>query len=167
MFFYTAYQEEPVYSEIKKGKQKRKTENAPSKSCNCLQRQCVLSTMFSVKISMLILKSFSIKVKPYNFCFFSFICTVCQMCPNDWIEFNKSCYYFYNFNSSLKTWDESRQFCQNNKSDLVVISNYCNDTQYGYWIGLRKISNNWTWVDDTQETLGLCVRLVTLRWGLL
>uniref|UniRef100_A0A3B3CL03 C-type lectin domain-containing protein n=2 Tax=Oryzias melastigma TaxID=30732 RepID=A0A3B3CL03_ORYME len=91
---------------------------------------------------------------------------VCQMCPNDWIEFNKSCYYFYNFNSSLKTWDESRQFCQNNKSDLVVISSqeeqtfiknrtdYCNDTQYGYWIGLRKISNNWTWVDDTQETLG-------------
>ncbi|XP_024114243.1 asialoglycoprotein receptor 1 isoform X1 [Oryzias melastigma] len=91
---------------------------------------------------------------------------VCQTCPKDWIQFNKSCYYFDNSNAPWKTWNQSRQFCHSNKSDLVVISSqeeqtfvkstieYYYDTWHGYWIGLRRINNNWTWVDDSQDTLG-------------
>uniref|UniRef100_A0A8C7Y8T5 C-type lectin domain-containing protein n=1 Tax=Oryzias sinensis TaxID=183150 RepID=A0A8C7Y8T5_9TELE len=54
----------------------------------------------------------------------SFLPTVCQTCPKDWIQFQESCYFFFNLNSPWKTWDESRQFCQSNKSDLVVISSH-------------------------------------------
>ncbi|XP_024116810.1 CD209 antigen-like protein A [Oryzias melastigma] len=91
---------------------------------------------------------------------------VCQMCPKDWIQFNESCYFFYNSNSPWKTWYESRQFCQSKNSDLVVISSqeeqtfikstieFYFDTWHGYWIGLRRINNNWIWVDGSPDTLG-------------
>ncbi|XP_020566073.1 low affinity immunoglobulin epsilon Fc receptor-like [Oryzias latipes] len=90
---------------------------------------------------------------------------VCQTCPKDWIQFQESCYFFYNLNSPWKTWNESRQFCQSNKSDLVVISSpeeqtfiknttqYYFDTWHGYWIGLQKVNNNWIWVDGSPDTL--------------
>ncbi|XP_023819629.1 low affinity immunoglobulin epsilon Fc receptor isoform X5 [Oryzias latipes] len=90
---------------------------------------------------------------------------VCQTCPKDWIQFQESCYFFYNLNSPWKTWNESRQFCQSMKSDLVVISsleeqtfikntiNYYHDVYHGYWIGLQKV-NNWIWVDGSPDTLG-------------
>uniref|UniRef100_A0A8C7YB74 C-type lectin domain-containing protein n=1 Tax=Oryzias sinensis TaxID=183150 RepID=A0A8C7YB74_9TELE len=45
-------------------------------------------------------------------------------CPKDWIQFQESCYFFNNFNSPWKTWDQSRQLCQTMKSDLVVISSH-------------------------------------------
>uniref|UniRef100_A0A3P9IF78 C-type lectin domain-containing protein n=1 Tax=Oryzias latipes TaxID=8090 RepID=A0A3P9IF78_ORYLA len=89
-----------------------------------------------------------------------------QTCPKDWIQFKESCYFFYNLNSQWKTWNESRQFCQSSKSDLVVISSleeqnfiknkiqYYYDTHHGYWIGLQKLNNNWIWVDGSPDTLG-------------
>uniref|UniRef100_A0A8C8DG68 C-type lectin domain-containing protein n=1 Tax=Oryzias sinensis TaxID=183150 RepID=A0A8C8DG68_9TELE len=91
---------------------------------------------------------------------------VCQTCPKDWIQFQESCYFFYNLNSPWKTWDQSRQLCQNMKSDLVVISSleeqtfikntikYYYDFWHGYWVGLQKVNNNWTWVDGSPDTLG-------------
>uniref|UniRef100_A0A8C7YFG0 C-type lectin domain-containing protein n=1 Tax=Oryzias sinensis TaxID=183150 RepID=A0A8C7YFG0_9TELE len=91
---------------------------------------------------------------------------VCQTCPKDWIQFQESCYFFYNLGSPWKTWDESRQLCQSMKSDLVVISSleeqtfikntiqYYYDTWHGYWIGLQKVNNNWIWVDGSPDTLG-------------
>ncbi|XP_024114246.1 oxidized low-density lipoprotein receptor 1 isoform X2 [Oryzias melastigma] len=97
-----------------------------------------------------------------------FFCSdgVCKACPKDWIQFQESCYFFNHSPSPWKTWDESRQLCQSNNSDLVVISSqeeqtfikstikYYYDFWHGYWIGLRRIKNNWIWVDDSQETLG-------------
>uniref|UniRef100_A0A3B3CKH3 C-type lectin domain-containing protein n=2 Tax=Oryzias melastigma TaxID=30732 RepID=A0A3B3CKH3_ORYME len=91
---------------------------------------------------------------------------VCQTCPKDWIQFKESCYFIYNLNSPWKSWNESQQFCQMKKSDLVVINNreeqtfiksrieYYHDIHHGYWIGLRRINNNWIWVDESQDTLG-------------
>uniref|UniRef100_A0A8C8DSD2 C-type lectin domain-containing protein n=1 Tax=Oryzias sinensis TaxID=183150 RepID=A0A8C8DSD2_9TELE len=91
---------------------------------------------------------------------------VCQTCPKDWIQFQESCYFFYNLGSPWKTWNQSRQFCQSMKSDLVVISSleeqtfiyntiqYYLDIWHGYWIGLQKVNNNWTWVDGSPDTLG-------------
>uniref|UniRef100_A0A3P9MAE9 C-type lectin domain-containing protein n=1 Tax=Oryzias latipes TaxID=8090 RepID=A0A3P9MAE9_ORYLA len=90
------------------------------------------------------------------FSFLSFLPTVCQTCPKDWIQFQKSCYFFNHFISQWKTWDQSRQFCQSNKSDLVVISSleeqtfikntiqYYYDIWHGYWIGLQKVNNKKT-----------------------
>uniref|UniRef100_A0A8C7Y9L2 C-type lectin domain-containing protein n=1 Tax=Oryzias sinensis TaxID=183150 RepID=A0A8C7Y9L2_9TELE len=95
--------------------------------------------------------------------FYSYI--VCQTCPKDWIQFQESCYFFYNLNSPWKTWDQSQQFCQSNKSELVVISSleeqrfvkntikYYLDVYHGYWIGLQKVNNNWIWVDGSPDTL--------------
>uniref|UniRef100_A0A3P9MAC6 C-type lectin domain-containing protein n=1 Tax=Oryzias latipes TaxID=8090 RepID=A0A3P9MAC6_ORYLA len=57
----------------------------------------------------------------FFFLFFHFY-IACQTCPKDWIQFQESCYFFYNLNSPWKTWDQSQQFCQSMKSDLVVIS---------------------------------------------
>uniref|UniRef100_A0A8C7WWI3 C-type lectin domain-containing protein n=1 Tax=Oryzias sinensis TaxID=183150 RepID=A0A8C7WWI3_9TELE len=92
---------------------------------------------------------------------------LCQTCPKDWIQFQESCYFFYNLNSPWKPWDESRQLCQNMKSDLVVISSleeqtfikdtikYYLDIWHGYWIGLQKVNNNWIWVDGSPDTLDI------------
>ncbi|XP_023819625.1 C-type lectin domain family 10 member A-like [Oryzias latipes] len=90
---------------------------------------------------------------------------VCQKCPKNWIESKESCYFFYNLDS-YKAWNDSREFCQNMKSDLVVISSHEEqkfiydtivfylDKWHGYWIGLQKVNNIWTWVDDSQDNLG-------------
>uniref|UniRef100_A0A3P9KX14 C-type lectin domain-containing protein n=1 Tax=Oryzias latipes TaxID=8090 RepID=A0A3P9KX14_ORYLA len=90
------------------------------------------------------------------FSFLSFLPTVCQTCPKDWIQFQKSCYFFNHFISQWKTWDQSRQFCQSNKSDLTFIKNtiqYYYDIWHGYWIGLQKVNNKWIWVDgNLQQT---------------
>uniref|UniRef100_A0A8C8DSD5 C-type lectin domain-containing protein n=1 Tax=Oryzias sinensis TaxID=183150 RepID=A0A8C8DSD5_9TELE len=81
----------------------------------------------------------------------------CQTCPKDWIQFQESCYFFYNLGSPWKTWDESRQLCQSMKSDLTFTKNtikYYHDNNQGYWIGLQKVNNIWTWVDGSPDTLG-------------
>uniref|UniRef100_A0A3P9JQ23 C-type lectin domain-containing protein n=1 Tax=Oryzias latipes TaxID=8090 RepID=A0A3P9JQ23_ORYLA len=61
-------------------------------------------------------------LKCQHFDSLSFLPTVCQTCPKDWIQFQESCYFFNHFITPLKTWNESRQLCQSSKSDLVVIS---------------------------------------------
>ncbi|KAF6293738.1 selectin P [Rhinolophus ferrumequinum] len=67
----------------------------------------------------------------------------------------------YNYSSHAYTWNVSRSFCQKYFTDLVAIQNkneiaYLNDVipyyRSYYWIGIRKINNNWTWV-GTKKTL--------------
>ncbi|XP_045694512.1 P-selectin [Phyllostomus hastatus] len=67
----------------------------------------------------------------------------------------------YNYSSSPYSWNSSRLFCQRFFTDLVAIQNkdeiaYLNDVlpyyKDYYWIGIRKINNNWTWV-GTKKTL--------------
>ncbi|KAL2771318.1 P-selectin precursor [Daubentonia madagascariensis] len=67
----------------------------------------------------------------------------------------------YNHSTKAYSWNYSRAFCQKHFTDLVAIQNkneiaYLNDvipyySSY-YWIGIRKINNNWTWV-GTKKTL--------------
>lgn len=67
----------------------------------------------------------------------------------------------YNYSTNAYSWNFSRNFCQKYFTDLVAIQNkneiaYLNDiipyySSY-YWIGIRKINNNWTWV-GTKKTL--------------
>lgn len=67
----------------------------------------------------------------------------------------------YNYSTNAYSWNFSRTFCQKYFTDLVAIQNkneiaHLNDvipyySSY-YWIGIRKINNNWTWV-GTKKTL--------------
>uniref|UniRef100_A0A8C9B154 p-selectin n=1 Tax=Prolemur simus TaxID=1328070 RepID=A0A8C9B154_PROSS len=67
----------------------------------------------------------------------------------------------YHYSTNAYSWNFSRSFCQKYFTDLVAIQNkneiaYLNDvipyySSY-YWIGIRKINNNWTWV-GTKKTL--------------
>uniref|UniRef100_A0A8C7YG91 C-type lectin domain-containing protein n=1 Tax=Oryzias sinensis TaxID=183150 RepID=A0A8C7YG91_9TELE len=47
----------------------------------------------------------------------------CPWCQKSWIQFQRKCYFFSGDEVPLKTWQESRQFCQNVSADLVVIHN--------------------------------------------
>ncbi|XP_037532458.1 C-type lectin domain family 4 member G-like [Nematolebias whitei] len=88
----------------------------------------------------------------------------CQPCQNSWVLFQNKCYLFYK-GASFKTWEASRQFCQNQSADLVVVENLqeqefiSNNTEpyldniHGYWLGLRQINNSWVWVDGHNDTL--------------
>ncbi|KAM4568378.1 uncharacterized protein V3H82_012573 isoform 2-T2 [Fundulus diaphanus] len=89
----------------------------------------------------------------------------CKPCLEGWMVFKDRCYLFYLESFPWKTWEQSRQLCQNQKADLVVIdsleeqefisnnSNYYYDAYHGYWLGLRQVNNNWTWVDGRIDTL--------------
>ncbi|XP_030062613.1 P-selectin [Microcaecilia unicolor] len=61
----------------------------------------------------------------------------------------------YHFSTKAMPWEEARAFCQNNYTDLVAIQNkqeirHLESTlpfnPVYYWIGIRKIQGNWTWV---------------------
>lgn len=67
----------------------------------------------------------------------------------------------YHSNNTIMTWNETREWCQNHYTDIVVIHNE-NVTHFlkthlenrtsspYYWIGLKKINGNWTWVANGQ-----------------
>ncbi|XP_017260413.1 oxidized low-density lipoprotein receptor 1 isoform X4 [Kryptolebias marmoratus] len=93
----------------------------------------------------------------------------CQPCQNSWIQFQEKCYLFYKEAAPWKTWEQSRQFCQNKSADLVVVddlqeqefvSNHLEpyfSRFHGYWLGLRQVNNIWVWVDGHNDTLGFWV----------
>uniref|UniRef100_H3D4A0 C-type lectin domain-containing protein n=1 Tax=Tetraodon nigroviridis TaxID=99883 RepID=H3D4A0_TETNG len=80
-------------------------------------------------------------------------------CPQDWLMFASSCYYFSPQNQR-RSWDASRKYCLQNAADLVII----NSTQEQVlfirnsllrrifpWVGMtdREEEGKWTWVDGT------------------
>ncbi|XP_034030115.1 C-type lectin domain family 9 member A-like [Thalassophryne amazonica] len=90
----------------------------------------------------------------------------CNQCRTGWILFQEKCYLFYEW-WPWKTWEDSQKYCQENAADLVVIESlqeqefihnhteYYYDMYHGYWIGLRRTSQNyWQWVDGQNDTLG-------------
>ncbi|XP_047454213.1 oxidized low-density lipoprotein receptor 1-like [Mugil cephalus] len=89
----------------------------------------------------------------------------CNPCHSGWLLFQDKCYLFYNQSAPWKTWQESRDMCQNNSSDLVIIDSpgeqefirnhteYYYDEYHGYWIGLKESNNTWFWVDGRNVTL--------------
>ncbi|KAF7658324.1 hypothetical protein LDENG_00014300 [Lucifuga dentata] len=42
----------------------------------------------------------------------------CHPCQEGWTQFQQKCYLLSNF---WLTWDESRQYCKDRGSDLVVV----------------------------------------------
>ncbi|KPP59543.1 C-type lectin domain family 1 member B-like, partial [Scleropages formosus] len=90
----------------------------------------------------------------------------CSVCQVGWKPYNSSCYYVY-LSSPWNTWSGSRQECIKMGADLVTIdsedeqrfiselaTNYY-DKWHGYWIGLRRSSNGWFWVNGDPLTTGL------------
>ncbi|XP_061093277.1 P-selectin-like isoform X1 [Conger conger] len=68
--------------------------------------------------------------------------------------------YHYNI-SPNRNWNSAREWCRQHYTDMVAIQNqkeiaYLNKTlpknKYYYWIGIRKIGGEWTWV-GTNKTL--------------
>ncbi|XP_036437148.1 L-selectin-like isoform X2 [Colossoma macropomum] len=62
--------------------------------------------------------------------------------------------YHYRTDSNM-TWETARRWCQQHYTDMVAIQNkeeiaYLNNKlprqKYYYWIGLRKVEGQWTWV---------------------
>ncbi|KAM4678132.1 asialoglycoprotein receptor 1-like [Discoglossus pictus] len=76
-----------------------------------------------------------------------------QICPEDWTQFNSSCYYFSN---AGKSWEDAKKHCESENSHLVVI-NTKEEQKYMQklarsqftWIGLTDADGEWKWVDGT------------------
>ncbi|XP_030014439.1 C-type lectin domain family 9 member A-like isoform X2 [Sphaeramia orbicularis] len=94
----------------------------------------------------------------------------CQPCQTGWIQFQEKCYYFYS-ESSWKTWNDSREYCKQENSDLIVTETveeqefvsenikYYYSNFHGFWLGLRQDSDkNWLWVDGRNDTLGFWIQ---------
>uniref|UniRef100_A0A8C7X5J2 C-type lectin domain-containing protein n=1 Tax=Oryzias sinensis TaxID=183150 RepID=A0A8C7X5J2_9TELE len=79
-------------------------------------------------------------------------------CPEKWIRFGSSCYFF---SEESKSWDEAREFCRARGADLVVIDSKEENTfllafrNQAVWIGLtdKAQEGTWKWVDGSPLTL--------------
>ncbi|XP_033613212.1 C-type lectin domain family 17, member A [Fukomys damarensis] len=81
-------------------------------------------------------------------------------CPDDWLPFESKCYYF---SPGTKSWDDARQFCQENYSHLVIIDSLAehnfvakaHGSSRVYWLGLndKDKEGNWRWLDGSPVTL--------------
>ncbi|XP_026215268.1 C-type lectin domain family 4 member M-like [Anabas testudineus] len=80
-----------------------------------------------------------------------------------WRHFNGNFYYF---SSLMKSWQESRNDCQQRGADLVIINSakeqdFIRSWRKHMWIGLndREVEGTWRWVDGTP------VLTATRFWG--
>ncbi|XP_035761749.1 CD209 antigen-like protein E [Neolamprologus brichardi] len=90
----------------------------------------------------------------------------CKHCPAGWILMNSVCYYFSLKSNEIKTWKESRDFCQLQGGDLIIIDsqdkenltvnfliNHQDASQLStdFWIGLSdsEEEGTWKWLDGT------------------
>uniref|UniRef100_A0A8C6XE09 C-type lectin domain-containing protein n=1 Tax=Naja naja TaxID=35670 RepID=A0A8C6XE09_NAJNA len=79
----------------------------------------------------------------------------CTTCPDHWLHFQKSC-YFFSFES--KPWKIAQQFCENEDAHLVIVNNGIEQVQTDSAfiktrgdMGLSDTDkeNHWIWVDNT------------------
>ncbi|KAK3571923.1 hypothetical protein QTP86_020522, partial [Hemibagrus guttatus] len=80
----------------------------------------------------------------------------CSVCDDDWEKFENSCYFF---SKERRKWQESREACQKQGGDLVVIDNervqrFLNENgNMLYWIGLHySEEQQWMWINSTAPT---------------
>lgn len=61
----------------------------------------------------------------------------------------------YHYSDNTMKWTDAREWCRQHYTDMVAIQNYDEIEHLNhmlprkpgyYWIGIRKISNTWTWV---------------------
>ncbi|XP_026215287.1 CD209 antigen-like protein 2 isoform X2 [Anabas testudineus] len=71
-----------------------------------------------------------------------------------WVYLHPSFYYISN---EEKSWQDSRNYCQQNGADLIIINSLKEQLFTGLfykvaWIGLTKTDDTWEWVDGTPLT---------------
>uniref|UniRef100_A0A1A8L6K0 C-type lectin domain-containing protein n=1 Tax=Nothobranchius pienaari TaxID=704102 RepID=A0A1A8L6K0_9TELE len=76
-----------------------------------------------------------------------------QHCAKGWLPHGKSCYFL----STLRlSWADSQKNCSSGGGSLAVISSrgvqhfLTRSGNLTYWIGLRKNTTEWNWVNNTQ-----------------
>ncbi|NXE91669.1 KLRG1 protein, partial [Menura novaehollandiae] len=75
-------------------------------------------------------------------------------CPEQWVTYRGSCYFFSN---ESKDWHSSRESCRAQGAHLLVISN-TNEMDFfrilptkSHWIGLKKNTDgDWVWEDGSK-----------------
>ncbi|XP_074157028.1 CD209 antigen [Sminthopsis crassicaudata] len=82
--------------------------------------------------------------------------TLCHPCPYKWEFYKDSCYLF---SVNQNSWEEAREMCKIDGSDLVIISSseeqkylkQKSDFRHQWWLGLsdKKKEGTWHWVDGT------------------
>ncbi|KAM4037885.1 CD209 antigen-like protein C [Anomaloglossus baeobatrachus] len=77
-------------------------------------------------------------------------------CPDGWFKIRSSCYYF---STITARWQKANDTCAAQKSYLLIITSPEEigallplTIGKGFWIGLKKINSQWTWVDGTPLT---------------
>ncbi|KAF5904450.1 killer cell lectin-like receptor subfamily B member 1C isoform X1, partial [Clarias magur] len=80
----------------------------------------------------------------------------CSECAKDWVRVNDSCYFIA---KERLSWQESRESCQKQGGDLVVVDNESVQRLLSrtrgllFWIGLRYSENEqWMWVNNNALT---------------
>ncbi|XP_061587710.1 C-type lectin domain family 4 member E-like isoform X2 [Cololabis saira] len=85
-------------------------------------------------------------------------CAIPQPCPAGWKEISSRCYFL---STESKTWQDSRQHCNRNGADPVVINGkqeqkalyrLDKDRSLVFWIGLRYVNSTYKWVDGSGLT---------------
>ncbi|XP_067834650.1 uncharacterized protein [Heptranchias perlo] len=88
-----------------------------------------------------------------SFC--NYVNCTSELCHKYWTPYEGNCYYF---SRTVLGWEESRQDCISQGSDLLVIRSRREqrfaaafDVQKIFWIGIREIPDKspWMWVDRT------------------
>ncbi|KAJ8005151.1 hypothetical protein DPEC_G00143670 [Dallia pectoralis] len=76
----------------------------------------------------------------------------CRKCEKGWLYFEGACYFL---SRNRMTWIDSRDECQKKGGNLAIINNQRVQTfltkngNLEYWIGLRRRTGTWFWVNNT------------------
>ncbi|XP_019948672.2 early activation antigen CD69 isoform X2 [Paralichthys olivaceus] len=77
----------------------------------------------------------------------------CKRCADGWLEFEGSCFYL---STTRLNWRQSQSNCSARGGSLAVISSQKFQSfltekgeKRGYWIGLRRNENQWSWINNT------------------
>ncbi|KAK3571921.1 hypothetical protein QTP86_020524 [Hemibagrus guttatus] len=80
----------------------------------------------------------------------------CSECGRGWVKFESSCYFI---SKERRKWQESREACQKQGGDLVVINServqrfLTENWRMLYWIGLNySEQKQWMWINNTAPT---------------
>ncbi|XP_051464082.1 C-type lectin domain family 12 member B-like isoform X2 [Apus apus] len=121
-----------------------KEKGPPTSSCSCQPVVLILSIMCLALLMVLVI--------------LAVFCQKCVLCPVNWKwDGGDTCYYHA---QEQKTWQQSRKFCQEQNSTLLLMKEAAKQELVKkfpvktYWLGLifRPDRRDWYWADNTTLT---------------